>query len=207
MPASFTASSPKRASDIIFSPDVFGYFTLVDDLRDQNGSLSGAHFEPAPPKKTSERHVRFQEPKPTRRQTLIHPLFRERPKSRKAGDITPLDHQIARHGGTTSSYEELPHRLKESKQHEPLTDKEQVVELTYEKSYLLKELACLKDTRAANVRFLEKVAKLRGEMEAILIEFDSALEERSREQARAESELFSYWGIEFSDGSLENVLF
>jgi len=42
---------------------------------------------------------------------VIHPVYRQRPKSGKAGDVTPLDHWIATHGGTTSSYEELPHRI------------------------------------------------------------------------------------------------
>ena len=164
---------------------------------------------PAAKKKPSGLHVTFQEPEreperePGREQALIHPLFRKRHNSGKAGDVTPLDHRIAQKWGTTSSYEELPHRLEMSKKHKPLTPQERVIELTYEKSFLLQELVYRKDTRAAELKFLEQVTKLRAEIGTILAEFDRILDERSRERAQAESDLFSYWGIDFDDGNVK----
>ena len=194
----------------MFSPDIFGYHTLISGLKDANESPSGPrspHRSSELPKRSPERHMTFRKPTRTRQQALIHPILRQRPSSGKAGDVTPLDHQIARHGGTTSSYEELPHRLKLSKKHQPLTPEERVIELTYEKSFLLQELVYRKDTRAAEMKFLEKVTKLRGEMGAIVEEFDRTLEERSRERAEAESDLCSYWGIDFADGNVEDIIF
>ncbi len=51
-------------------------------------------------------------------------MFRKRLKSERAGDVTSLNHHIASHEKTTSSYEELPHRLKLFKTHQPLTSEE-----------------------------------------------------------------------------------
>lgn len=214
MPAhSKSHSTPEKSPDIFFSPDIFGYRTGVSGPGNKNQPLSngsqGQSQEQlsAGRKNPSERHVTFQEPERMREQALIHPLFRKRPRSGRAGDVTSLDHQIARHGGTTSSYEELPHRLESSKTHQPLTPGERVIELTYEKSFLLQELVYRKDTRAAEMRFLEKVTKLRAEMEAVLAELDRAMDERSRARAQAESDLCSYWGIDFGDGNVEDIVF
>jgi len=134
-------------------------------------------------------------------------MFCKRLKSERAGDVTSLNHHIASHEKTTSSYEELPHWLKLSKTHQPLTPEERVIELAYEKSFLLQELVYRKDTRAAEMRFLEKVTKLRAEMEAVLAELDRAMDQRSRERTQAESNLCSYWGIDFGDGNVEDIVF
>ncbi len=138
---------------------------------------------------------------------MIHSVYRQRPKSGKAGDVTPLDHWIATHEGTTSSYEELPHRIQESKNHQPLTSEERVEELTHEESFLLQELAYHKEIRAAESRFLEKATELRAELQVILTEFDQALHKRWGERTQAELGLCSYWGIDFGDGNVEDVIF
>jgi len=105
---------------------------------------------------------------------MIHPIFRQGLGFSRAGNIGALDDRIARHGGTTSSYEELPHRLRISKKHQPMTPSERVMELTKTNGFLLQELAYHKDTRAAEMRFLEKATKLRA---GALADFDRALEE------------------------------
>ena len=111
------------------------------------------------------------------RQIAIHPLFRRQRYSGKADAVTPLDYHIARHEGTTSSYEELPHRLRSSKKQKPLTPEEQIVELTYENNFLLQELAYKKETRMAEMKFLNRVDKLRIETRTLLEELDHALKE------------------------------
>ena len=105
--------------------------------------------------KTADRHVAFQDTEAPQ-QAMIHPLFRQRLGSGRAGNVGALDDRIARYGGTTSSYEELPHRLKISKKHQPMTLPERVMELTKTNDFLLQELAYHKDTRAAEMRFWRK---------------------------------------------------
>jgi len=67
-------------------------------------------------KNTAYRHVTFQDTK-TQQQTIIHSISRQRLRFDKASNIDTLDDRIARHEETTSSYEELPHRLRISKKH------------------------------------------------------------------------------------------
>ncbi|MCJ1235112.1 hypothetical protein MMC14_003076 [Varicellaria rhodocarpa] len=205
-------SRSEKRLEILFSPDIFDEDgSLNDRIHTKEPDLCNQpRFqlpEPLAAKQHSSRHVNFQEPIKTRQQTLIHPLFRKRRYSGRAGTVTPLDHRIARHGGTTSSYEELPHRLRLSKKHQPLTPEERIIELTYEKSFLLQELVYRKETQIAEMKFLDKVTKLRAEMKNILEELDCALEERSKERVSAESDLCSYWGINFGDGNVEDLVF
>jgi hypothetical protein len=138
-------------------------------------------------------------------QQLIHPLFRQRRKSGIAGDVKYLDHRIAQNGGTTSSYEELPHRLQASKT--LLTPQERVIQLTYENSGQRKELVYRKETQAAEFKFCARVTELRTELKTILAGFDSAIEERLRARAQAESEFYKDWGIQSDDGIVEDVVF
>lgn len=204
---------PETSADIVFSPDILGYRALISRPTSEiepSDAHAGAHSLEPPPaakQKPSEGRAAVQQPVGSGQRALIHPLLRGHYKSGRAGDITPLDHHIAEWGGTTSTYEELPHRLKLSKKHQPLTSEERVIELTYEKSFLLQELAYYKETRAAEMKFLEQVTKLRAEMRVILAQFDCALNERSRKRARAESDLCSYWGIDFGDGNVEDIVF
>ena len=133
-------------------------------------------------------------------QLALHPAFRERRVSGRAGDIGALDDQIARKGGTTSTIEELPHRLQISKKQKRLTPAERVVELTRTNGYLLQELAYHKDARAAEMRFYEKVIKLRAGLE-------DALKERAQTRTRAEASLLDYWGIDQNDCNVEDPIF
>ncbi len=158
------------------------------------------------PGNLSDYHVSFQDTTETEEKN-IHPLFRMRPRSSRGGSVGPLDHLIASQGGTTSSLEELPHRLKISKIHQPMTTEERVIELTRINGYLLEELAYHIDTRAAEMKFWERVSKLRTEMDRILEIFDCALEARLQARSDAESILLNYWGINLHDGNLEDTVF
>lgn len=216
-------SAADSSSDIVFRPDIFD----CDVTASNTGTESEAESRSSPmikeqrrevirgevpktatPKTTSlrtgttrdNRHVTFQDPRVKRRLSSIHPAFRRRPISGRAGDVVALDDQIARNGGTTSTYEQLPHRLQISKQHRPTSSAERVIELTRTNGYLLQELAYHKDTRAADMRFYETVADLH-------VKLDDALKERSQKRADAESTLLSYWGINFGDGNVEDTVF
>ncbi len=202
--------------DIIFSPDMSEPHTAMGDSpdsdaspptrRDRRREESPEAPRTARSRKTADRHMAFQGTR-TQQQATIHPIFRERLGSGRAGDVGALDDRIARHGGTTSSYEELPHRLRISKKHQPMTPSERVMELTKTNGFLLQELAYHKDTRAAEMRFLEEATKLRAHIEGALADFDRALEERSKARADAESILLNYWGIDLVDGNIEDSIF
>ena len=202
--------------NVMLSPDMPEPYTAISDPRDSDASPptgrdhrgEGSPEAPraARSRKSADRHVAFQGTR-TQRQTIIHPIFRQRLGSGRAGNIGALDDRIARHGGTTSSYEELPHRLRISKKHQLMTPSERVVELTKTNGFLLQELAYHKDTRAAEMKFLQETTKLRAEMEAALVALDRALEERSKARADAESILLNYWGIDLGDGNIEDSVF
>ena len=147
-----------------------------------------------------DRHVTFQDSHMKRRLSSIHPAFRQRPSSGRAGDVTIIDDRIARNGGTTSTYEQLPHRLRALKQHRPASSAEQVVELTRTNGYLLQELAYYKDIQVADMKFYMAVMELHAKL-------GDVLKERSQKRADAESTLLSYWGIDFGDGNVENIIF
>ena len=215
---------PQRSPGIIFSPNVFNSDGIVEGplkqcqtssnsstmAQDQRHEVvqpilseSGvAETRPSKPGATthSNRHVIFQDPHPQRRMSSVHPAFRRRPASGRAGDILTLDDRIVRNGGTTSTYEQLPHRLRISKQNRPVSATERVVELTRTNGYLLQELAYHKDSRAADLKFYERVLDLQARLE-------DALKERSKRQADAESTLLNYWGIHFGDGNIEDTVF
>ena len=202
--------------DIMLSPDMSKFHTVMSDSSDSDASPStrrdrrreGSPEAPrtARSKKNADRHVVFHGFK-TQRQAMIHPIFRQHFGSGRAGNIGALDDRIARHGGTTSSYEELPHRFRISKKHQSMTPSERVVELIKTNGFLLQELAYHKDICAAEMRFLEKATKLRADIEGILADFDRALEERSMARANAEFILLNYWGIDLRDGNIEDSIF
>ena len=202
--------------NIMFSPETSESHAVMNDPPESNVSISSGsdyqneHCTHAPRNPSGER---LAEPDlairdtTVRHRAAIHPIFRRAPGSGRAGNINTLDDRIARHGGTTSSYEELPHRLRISKKHQPLTPSERVVELTKTNGILLQELAYHKDTREAEMIFLEKATKLRVDVESALAVFDRALEERSKARADAESILLNYWGIDLGDGNVEDSVF
>ncbi len=82
-----------------------------------------------------------------------------------------------------------------------------MMELTKINGFLLQELAYHKDTRAAEMRFFKKTIKLRADIEGALVDFDRALEERSKARVDAESILLNYWGIDLGDGNIEDSIF
>lgn len=82
-----------------------------------------------------------------------------------------------------------------------------MIELTKTNGFLLQELAYHKDTRTAEIRFLEKATKLRVDIEGALVDFNRGLEERSKARADAESILLNYWGIDLGDGNIEDSIF
>ena len=200
----------------MLSPEMSEPHTAMSDSRDSDASTPTGHdrrHEECPDaprtarsRRIADRHLTFRDTA-AQHQAMIHPIFRRPPGSGRAGNIGALDDRIARHGGTTSSYEELPHRLRISKKHQPMTPSERVMELTKTNGFLLQELAYHKDTRAAEMKFLEKVTKLRADMEVTLADLDRALEERSKARADAESILLNYWGIDLGDGNIEDSVF
>lgn len=160
--------------------------------------------EKRPPK--TKNHARLPKPATTWSHAPIRPLPRKRPVSGKAGDVTSLDYLIANHGGTTSAFEELPHRIQSSK-YPPQSPEQRVEELTREKSFLLQELVYFKASRAAEARLFESVTLLCTEMEGVLARLKETLNERFKARTQAEVDLCSYWGIDFGDGNVENTIF
>ncbi len=205
-----------KTIDIMLSPDMSELHIVMSDSPDSDASPStrrdhrreGSPEAPriARSRKTVDRHVAFQGIK-TQRQAMIYSIFRQRLGFGRANNIGALDDWIAKHEGTTSSYEELSHRLRISKKHQSMTSLERVMELTKTNDFLLQELAYHKDTRAVEMRFLEKATKLRANIEGALVDFDRALEERSKARADAESILLNYWGIDLGDGNIEDSIF
>ena len=185
----------------MLSPDISKPHTAIRDSSDNDASPpTGRNYQregsPETPRtarsrKTADRHMAFQGSR-TQRQMIIHPIFRQRLGSGRAGNISALDNRIARHGGTTSSYKKLPHRLRISKKYQPIILSERVIELIKTNGFLLQKLAYYKDIRAAEIRFLEKTTKLRADIEGALADFDRAFEKRSKDRTDTESILLNY---------------
>lgn len=146
----------------------------------------------------SDYYFTSRNPEAAQHLSMVHPALRARPNSGRAGDVAAIDEKIVKNGGTTSTYEQLPHRLKIAKKHQ--NSAERVIELTRTNGYLLQELAYYKDTRAADDRFHEQVLEMQGALER-------ALKERSRKRADAERALLSYWNIDVGDGNVEDTVF
>ncbi len=223
LPSHHFQSASNSSSDIVFRSDIFDYDVTTGNTRTESEAenrsspmveeqrreiIHGEVSKAATPKTASlrtettrdNRHVTFQDPRVKRRLSSIHPAFRRRPISGKAGDVAALNHQIARNGGITFTYEQLPHRLQISKQNRSASSAKRVIELTRTNDYLLQELAYHKDTRAADMKFHETVADLH-------VKLNDALKERSQKRADAESTLLSYWGIDFGDENVEDTVF
>ncbi|CAL8584917.1 hypothetical protein XPA_010500 [Xanthoria parietina] len=123
-----------------------------------------------------------------------------RPRGGSIPDVTALDHIIAGHGGTTSTIDDLPHRLRISKNKQRPTPTQRIEELTREIGYLRQELAYYKDTRRALTKFF---AVARSAHEALR----RGLGEASQELAIAEQAMLAYWNIHPSDGNAEDAVF
>ena len=216
LPTHLSQSAADSPSDIVFKADIFDYDVTKSDIRTETEAQSlsspivtGKTREGACERETTSsrmrtskenRYIAFQDPQMKRRLSSVHSLFRRRPTSGRAGDVVALNDQIARNGGTTSTYEQLPHRLQISKHRNPTSPAERVVELTRINSYLLQELTYHKDTQAADMKFQETIRELH-------VRLKDALKERSQKRADAESTLLSYWSIDFNDGNIEEMIF
>lgn len=216
LPTHYFQSAADSPSGIVFKADIFDYDVTTSNTQTEieaqsrsSPMMTGQMREGACERETTSprtgtskenRHVAFQDPQLKRRLSSVHPLFRRRPASGRAGNVVALDDQIARNGGTTSTYEQLPHRLQIAKHRHPISPAERVVELTRINGYLLQDLAYHKDTQAADMKFHETIKELHAKLE-------DALKERSQKRANAESTLLSYWGIDFDDGNVEDIVF
>ena len=202
--------------NVMLSSDTSKSYTAMSDLRVNDASPSircnckreenSEKSRIATSEKTADRHVIFQDIK-IQREATIHSIFRECLEFDKTDNIDALDDRIAKHERTTSSYEELPHRLRISKKHQSMTSSERLMELIKTNGFLLQKLTYHKDTRAAEMKFLKKAIKFRADIEAALTEFGRALKERSKARADAESILLNYWGIDLGDGNIEDSVF
>ncbi|KAL8788256.1 MAG: hypothetical protein Q9213_001776 [Squamulea squamosa] len=123
-----------------------------------------------------------------------------RPRKGSIPDVTALDHMIAGHGGTTSTIDDLPHRLRISKNKQVPTPTQRIEELTREIGYLRQELAYYKDTRRALTKFF---AVAQSAHEALR----RGIAEASHEIAIAEQAMLAYWNIHPSDGNAEDTVF
>ena len=182
----------RHSSDLFFfSPEHSGFSGSANTIRrlEQNKKRSGVVL--SSPEGDSSGTIMEEQSSPENPPSLVHPAFRSRPMSSRAGDILPIDRRIASNGGTTSTYEQLPHRLNIAKHHKPFTLKEHVASLTYENGYLREELAYYKSVKAAETKFHSQMITTCGEMH-------KALEERSRAESEAETRLLEYWGIDDS---------
>ena len=133
--------------------------------------------------------------------------FHRRPKSGRAGDITVLDHRIAMCGGTTSSYEELPHMLQKYKTRAPISLIEREDELVGTNRFLLEELKYHRGIREVETKFVIQISALRDKLENVQQELLDAWEERSKAKERVVSAWLGYWGTSRVDGDLEDVVF
>ncbi|KAL6712958.1 hypothetical protein ACLMJK_009513 [Lecanora helva] len=111
-------------------------------------------------------------------------------------EIDRLDHRIGSSGGTTSSLELLPHRLKLHKETRDRTPAERIEELQRQNGFLFAEVALLKETRRA-------LRELQAQTEEAFQILQKALSEVKKRLAGSESRLMEYWGIHTEDGSEE----
>ncbi len=208
-------SAAEKSLEIIFTADIFGFDVTLNNSQNQNVTSSSSlsekqrqrqdtsHTETsktASRKSASNRHAILQNSVLTQRLSSIHSAFRSRSIFGRASDVIALNDRIARNDETTSTYEQLSHRLRISKQHQPTTSAKRVIELTRTNDYLLQELTYYKDTQAADMKFFEKVIKTHADLK-------DALKERSQRRANAEFTLLSYWGIDFDDDNVKDTVF
>ncbi|KAL4948717.1 hypothetical protein BDW69DRAFT_198672 [Aspergillus filifer] len=100
-------------------------------------------------------------------------------------EITPQDHQILCHGGTSSNLERLPSRLQQSK---APTTKHEIEDLAYEISYLKAELSWNTESKQALLQFQE-------EMYMVFCKIDNALAQLSARLQGAEQRYLNLWGV------------
>ena len=122
----------------------------------------------------SQRRVTFQTPPTNRAPSETHPALRqrERPRSGPAVDVTAPDHQIAVHGGTTSTIECLPHRLRISKGQRTSGPQQRIEELVRDVGHLNQELSYYKDTRKVLMKLFDSVKASHEALRVAMAEAD-----------------------------------
>ncbi|EER41747.1 conserved hypothetical protein [Histoplasma capsulatum H143] len=96
-------------------------------------------------------------------------------------EISPLDHQILLHGGTTSHLERLPSRVQKAKHRSSSCYVEdQILDLTFENSYLRAELSLHEEYRHALMNLKSIVIYVSGMMEEMLSETTQQLNEADK---------------------------
>lgn len=149
-----------------------------------------------------QRRVTFRTPPLKREPSETHPALRqrERPRSGRAGDVTALDHHIAAHGGTTSTIECLPHRLRVSKVQRVSGPQQRIEELVRDVGNLNQELSYYKDTRKVLMKLFNSVKASHDALQAAVTEAD-------RELAISEQRYVRFWIPHYDDRILEESIF
>ncbi|KAF5861171.1 hypothetical protein ETB97_000545 [Aspergillus alliaceus] len=107
-------------------------------------------------------------------------------------EVTPVDHEILRHGGTSSNIERLPSRLQRSKR--VSTDlRRQLEDLTYDVSNLRAELQWQKESKQALLQFQEDVFRIFHMIEDMLVQVTARLRD-------SEQRYFQVLGFEGNSG-------
>lgn len=150
----------------------------------------------------TQRRVTFQTPPPKREPSETHPALRqrERPRSGRAGDVTALDHRIAVYGGTTSTVECLPHRLRITKVQQTSDPQQRIEELVRDVGHLNQELSYYKDTRKVLMKLFDSVKASHATLQAAVAEAD-------RELAISEQRYVRYWVPHYDDQTIEENIF
>ncbi|KAA8647905.1 hypothetical protein EYZ11_011478 [Aspergillus tanneri] len=91
-----------------------------------------------------------------------------------AEEITPVDHEILRHGGTSSNIERLPSRLQRSKR-ASMDVQQQLEDLVYDVSYLRAELQWQKESKQALLQFQEDMFRIFHMIEDMLVQVTARL--------------------------------
>ncbi|KAL4927722.1 uncharacterized protein BDV17DRAFT_299038 [Aspergillus undulatus] len=109
-------------------------------------------------------------------------------------EITPQDHQVLCHGGTSSNLERLPSRLQQHKSPSPRNTRSHLEDLAYETSYLKAELAWKAESMRSFFRFQE-------EMYIIFHKIEDALGDLNIRLQEAEQRYLGLWGVSVGEGN------
>ncbi len=120
-------------------------------------------------------------------------------KSQSPTEVTLLDHQILAGGGTTSTLENIPNRLRASKTKRAVSQKQWIEELTKDNGYLRQELAYYKEVQQALLALHHETAQASALLE-------EALEKFSQKVAESEKPLLDYWNINLDDAEEARII-
>jgi hypothetical protein len=109
----------------------------------------------------------------------------------------PLDHQILKHGGTTSTLDNLPHRVQKMKSL-PLDLQSRNEELVRENQYLRQEISRLTQVNDA-------LLALRETFMEVFYSSRTALQTLSDKMATADQELADYWGLRLDETQEDDI--